>query len=105
GTQIPLQSWPLAFWPDGSLKWTAHALPVNAKAGDGPWEIVATSKPVIPEGSVNVKEEAAVIEIDTGIIACRINRTGHFVIDSVSRDGHVSLREGRLVLLSQDHPD
>src|SRR5688572_2862183 len=24
---LPLQSWPLAYWPDGSLKWTAHALP------------------------------------------------------------------------------
>lgn len=22
---VPLQSWPTAFWPDGSVKWTAHA--------------------------------------------------------------------------------
>src|SRR3954452_8904572 len=41
GPLIPLQSWPLAYWPDGSLKWTAHALPVDAKMGAGPWEIVA----------------------------------------------------------------
>src|SRR5438105_7131628 len=27
GRPLPLQSWPLAWWPDGSLKWTAHALP------------------------------------------------------------------------------
>src|SRR5947208_2808794 len=26
GLDTPLQSWPLAFWPDSSLKWTAHAL-------------------------------------------------------------------------------
>src|SRR5918992_589323 len=25
-TQIPLQSWPIAYWPDGSLKWSAHAI-------------------------------------------------------------------------------
>jgi len=24
--EMPAQSWPLAYWPDGSLKWTAHAL-------------------------------------------------------------------------------
>src|SRR3954468_22946831 len=22
---LPVQSWPLAYWPDGSLKWTGHA--------------------------------------------------------------------------------
>ena len=27
GQPVPLQSWPLAYWPDGSLKWTGHALP------------------------------------------------------------------------------
>lgn len=26
GRQVPVQSWPLAQWPDGSLKWTAHAI-------------------------------------------------------------------------------
>src|SRR5262245_17187468 len=25
GTEYASQSWPLAYWPDGSLKWTAHA--------------------------------------------------------------------------------
>jgi len=102
GELIPLQSWPLAFWPDGSLKWTAHALAVSAKPGAGPWEIVATPKPAMPESRINVKEDAATVDIDTGAIACRINRTGRFVIDSITRNGHMSLREGRLVLLTQD---
>src|SRR4051812_1170172 len=26
GESIAVQSWPLATWPDGSLKWTAHAI-------------------------------------------------------------------------------
>jgi hypothetical protein len=26
-TAIPVQSWVTATWPDGSIKWTAHALP------------------------------------------------------------------------------
>jgi hypothetical protein len=26
GAAVALQTWPLAYWPDGSLKWTAHAV-------------------------------------------------------------------------------
>ena len=26
GHALLLQSWPIAYWPDGSLKWTAHAI-------------------------------------------------------------------------------
>jgi hypothetical protein len=26
GKDVPVQTWPLAYWPDGSLKWTAHAV-------------------------------------------------------------------------------
>ena len=37
----PLQSWPLAYWPDGSLKWTAHALPPGDETADGPFEVIA----------------------------------------------------------------
>ena len=102
GAPVPLQTWPLAFWPDGSLKWTAHALPANTNASPGPWEIIATDKPAKPESPLTVKENDSGIDIDTGAITCRINRTGRFVIDSIARNGHLSLREGRLVLLSQD---
>ena len=30
GKQLPLQSWPLAYWPDGSLKWSGFATVVPA---------------------------------------------------------------------------
>src|SRR5215472_10328072 len=30
GTHVPVQSWPLAYWPDGSLKWTGHAVDPSA---------------------------------------------------------------------------
>ena len=26
GTSIPTQSWPLAYWPDGSIKWLGMAI-------------------------------------------------------------------------------
>src|SRR6185312_15105453 len=32
GAPVPVQSWPLAYWPDGSLKWTGHAVDPSATA-------------------------------------------------------------------------
>jgi hypothetical protein len=38
GRQLPLQSWPLAYWPDGSLKWTGFATVTAPQAG-GPFKL------------------------------------------------------------------
>lgn len=32
GATVPVQTWPLAYWPDGSLKWTGHAVGPAANA-------------------------------------------------------------------------
>ncbi|HEX6638976.1 MAG TPA: hypothetical protein VF033_15070 [Steroidobacteraceae bacterium] len=99
----PLQSWPLAFWPDGSVKWTAHALAPGAVASDGPFEVVAAKTPSDKSTvALSVKETDAGIDVDTGVMVCRFARRGVDVIKSVTRAGVERLREGRLVLLRQD---
>src|SRR6201999_3535897 len=35
GESVPVQSWPLATWPDGSLKWSGHALGASAPLATG----------------------------------------------------------------------
>ena len=97
-----LQSWPLAWWPDGSLKWTAHALPPGALNNGGPFEVVARSEVVKPSVNVSVKETGTTIEIDTGKFVCRLSRGGANIIDTISRGGREALRDGKLVLLRQD---
>jgi hypothetical protein len=101
-TLRPLQSWPLAYWPDGSLKWTGHALAPGENVGDGPFEVVAQRTAAKPAASVSIKESAAAIEVDTGIFSCRLPRRGSNIIDAISTAGGTVLREGRLVLLTQD---
>ena len=32
GAAVAVQSWPLAYWPDGTLKWSAHAVGPAATA-------------------------------------------------------------------------
>jgi hypothetical protein len=100
---LSLQSWPLAYWPDGSLKWTAHALAPTAGIGDGPFEVVAQRGSAKTAASLSVKETAASIEIDTGQFVCRLPRSGQVVIAAIARAGRETLRDGKLVLLRQDH--
>jgi hypothetical protein len=101
-TPVPLQSWPLAYWPDGSLKWTAHAIPAGQSFGDGPFRIAPGETPAAPATAIKLTETDADIAIDTGVIVCRIPRTGVHVIGSISRDDRELLRDGRLVVLRQD---
>lgn len=101
---VALQSWPLGFWPDGSLKWTAHALAGGQRLGDGPFEVVATRRPPEPDTPLRVRESEAAIEIDTGTIVCRVLRKGPHLIESIARGGRECLRNGKLIALRQDRP-
>ena len=56
GTALPLQSWPLAYWPDGSLKWTAHALAPGSGTGDGPFEVVAQRTAAKGQAALSITE-------------------------------------------------
>ena len=99
GSPVPVQSWPLAYWPDGSLKWTGHAI-AGAQA---PASVtMAAGVPAVPGQPVTVRETDRAIEIDTGVIQCRVGKSGGAVIEAIERGGRVIMRDGRLVCLRQD---
>ncbi len=102
GSLTALQSWPLAYWPDGSLKWTAHALAPQSGLGDGPWEVVSQRVTTKPAAIVSLRETDQGVEVNTGPFTCRFSRGGKNVIDSITQGGREALRDGRLVLLRQD---
>jgi hypothetical protein len=103
GREIPNQSWPLAYWPDGSLKWTGHALP--ADAGQAPQLTLSPGVPQAPARAVSVREGADAFDIDTGVIKCVVPKSGADLIRSITRDGREVVRAGKLVAHSDDHPD
>jgi hypothetical protein len=96
-----LQSWPLAWWPDGSLKFTAHALPPSADLASGPFEVIAR-RGAEPAPSIQARESGEGIEIDTGAFGCRFGTSGAMIIRSIWRDGREAVRDGKLVMLRQD---
>lgn len=70
-TSLPLQSWPLAYWPDGSMKWSGFAT-VAAAGMKGPMQIVPSSGETDRKGMVvNVTDGADVVTIDTGKVSAR----------------------------------
>ncbi len=100
GRSIPTQNWPLAFWPDGSVKWTGLAIAAEPSL-KGPLSLVAGAVP--PEQSpMKVWEEVDGVEVNTGPMNCRIARSGPSLIESLTVEGREVARDGHLVVLRED---
>ena len=97
GKSLPLEAWPLAYWPDGSVKFTGFATVTGAS---GPFRLA----PGTPAAGVAVKvtQSAQAIDIDTGKLQCRIPKQGPAFLESMAIDGRVVARDGRLVCTLED---
>ena len=121
GKAIASQSWTTAYWPDGSVKWSAIALaPDAALAGaasmarPAPGAAANAAKPVafvVSPGTpgatgqaVSAKKNGTTVDIDTGVIRCTVAANETYLIASVQRDGKEILKNGSLVALRQDSP-
>ncbi|OHE97021.1 hypothetical protein CORC01_07630 [Colletotrichum orchidophilum] len=103
--EIPLQSWPTAFWPDGSVKWTSHAIPASATAEESYriTPIDSSDTNIQITDALKVAEGSSIISVETGEISISFRKTGNEIIkEIVNAKGNSVGIEGRLVLLSQD---
>lgn len=99
GAAMPAQSWVTATWPDGSVKWTAHALPAGAGASD----ISVRPGPVrAPDMPVRVEERADAILIRIGGLTWEIARSGDVLIRSAARGSRPIM--GPLTLVGSVRP-
>jgi hypothetical protein len=100
GKALPLQSWPLAYWPDGSIKFAGFATTAPAHAS-GPLRLTrgnsSTGGP-----AVQVHETDAAIEIDTGRARCRIAKRGSAFLDFMEMEGRQVAGQARLVCSLED---
>ncbi|TDB82760.1 Tat pathway signal sequence domain protein [Micromonospora sp. KC721] len=103
GAAVPVQSWPIGFWPDGSVKWTAHAIGTEAPPAEAyllrPGAAVAPAKPL------KIIETAKTIQVDTGVVRCTIARSGYVLVPSIVRAGRTVAKNGTLVCLRKDNAD
>ncbi|OTB04785.1 hypothetical protein M426DRAFT_320376 [Hypoxylon sp. CI-4A] len=109
GDQIPLQSWVTAYWPDGSIKWSAHALagsdtvseqylitPSNVSSG-GQFKYSNSSS-----SGLTVTDSEDEITIDTGKVNAAFPKSGSIIVSTINTsDGKTVGQNGRLILHSQ----
>lgn len=98
-----MQSWPLAYWPDGSLKWTAHAIAggIDGRHTADSFDLRAGAP---ARGTVSVKESADGVLVSSGELAWALPRAGECLVRSATRAGRVTMQNLKLVALRQDGP-
>lgn len=104
GKTLPLQSWPLAYWPDGSLKWSGFATVAGPETA-GPFKLAAGDTGAAAGATLSVRKTDTTIEVDTGKLKCRVVTWGSTLIDSLAIDGREVARQARLVCILQHGPD
>jgi hypothetical protein len=102
GAAVPVQSWPLAYWPDGSLKWTGHAI---GAGGEAAGYRLAPGTPKTPQNPVTVRRAGSDLVLSNGTVEVRLATRGDVLIREIRRGGRVTATDGRLVLDLQDRPD
>jgi hypothetical protein len=102
GKQVPAQTWNLAYWPDGTVKWTGVALCGNAGIDQ---LTIAAGKAVEPITPLKVTQTDAMIEIANGGTVYRIPKSGNALIDSVTVDGRAIVGRGELVCTLEDRSE
>ncbi|MGB6545035.1 MAG: hypothetical protein WBE97_05365 [Candidatus Acidiferrales bacterium] len=101
---LPLQTWPLAYWPDGSLKWSGFATVVPAEfAGTA---TLSKGESGANAGALKVTNDGKSIVVDTGAIKCVIATSGANIIESMTfPDGKNVVGAGQLVCVLQNGPE
>jgi len=97
GAQVPIQSRVTAYWPDGSVKWTAHTAD-SALLGE---ELeVLPEAPVKAERGIGIQitDGRKKLSIDGGKIRVEIDRGSGLLFDSVVSGGRIAAINGRAVL-------
>ncbi|KAF2023176.1 hypothetical protein EK21DRAFT_95122 [Setomelanomma holmii] len=106
--QAQLQSWATAYWPDGSLKWTGHALGATENppaeytiTPSNPGTMNASRLRRQSTGSVQVHDDGEEVAVSTGKITVTFPKTGDALIKSITTGNKTVGVNGRLILRSQ----
>jgi hypothetical protein len=103
GQRVPAQTWVTGYWPDGSVKWSAHALGPGATTAQR--YRVAPGEPLAPPTPLTVSTSRDTIDVDTGVVRVRLNRRGSALVRSIARGDREIARHGELVCLRSDSAD
>lgn len=102
GENLPTDTWPLAYWPDGSVKWggVAGVIP----AGTSALTLEKQKKETKADGQLKITETSSTIRVETGIVTAYLPKRGEFLLDSLLYKGVKVGGAARLVCSTQSEP-
>lgn len=99
GERRAMQTWATAYWPDGSIKWTAHA--IGADSSPAKSYRIELAPADAPSRAILLQQSETQIQIDTGAVVVRIPWSGEFLITAIERDGKAVATNGQLICMRQ----
>jgi hypothetical protein len=91
---LPAQFKAQSPWPDGSVKWVLCTFPVSVAANGEAKVVLTDTGAAAPAGTLAVREQGDLIEVNTGAITAKINRKAFRLLDEVVRNGKTLLKQG-----------
>ncbi len=102
GETLPTDTWPLAYWPDGSVKWMAASAVVP---GGSDRLILQPGKPKKKTDGITIKQGERQMVVNTGAVTAYIpTQGGECLLDSLVTGGKRVGGAARLVASTQNHP-
>ena len=103
GQSLPIQTWPTAYWPDGTIKWTGHA--IGSTVGTAGPLTLSAGDPASPSTPLKFVQSPEFIDVINGATTSRICKKGAFLVDSITMGDRVVARRGKLVCILEDRSD
>ncbi|CAJ2499693.1 Uu.00g025460.m01.CDS01 [Anthostomella pinea] len=113
GEEVRIQSWATAYWADGSIKWTGHALPGSETVPDGFTVRISnssesgvgsnsTSTPTPGQANMAITDNDNAITVDTGKLTVSFPKSGKVIVGTIKTpSGKIVGQNGKLILQSQ----
>ena len=109
GRELPVQTWPTAYWPDGSVKWSGLATIADSTT-TGPLTLSVAETDPAPEQvgpsdrRVTVEKRSNSLRIRTGPLTAYLPTSGTDLIDSLVVDRRTVAGSAHLVSIHQAGP-
>lgn len=104
GITLPLQTWPLAYWPDGSLKWSGFA--TVAEKNQHSFKLSPVKSETKQEReALQVLENEDFFSINSEGFSCVIPKAGSIFLDDITVEDRKVGSDARLEVILQERAD
>ncbi len=102
GQSIPVQSRVTAYWPDGSVKWTAHTADAALMGREAEITVFEGSSLENFSDGVSVTETDREFTVYNGCVTVTIEKDGKHIFKSIEKNGRITARDAVPVLTLEE---